>query len=323
MLGIRGLPPGAAWLAAVQNPPAHVILAEVGRGVRGLLSTLFWRSPWSGPLQGGEPGRAALAGAIAGLARGLPASGLGQGFAWPYLLGWPGAALPGVTPALWAASLLGAAAGLGLLLRPQWRAAVAAAAGRRGAAPAPELLSVAAAAVPAFLLAWLLRHLTVHLQAAASVGVFLAVTGDLILLGAGWARRDTQVGEAVPPWAAAATGIVAGAAALPGISRLAILLLGGLGARARPQAAGSFALMAAAGTAALLGLAALPGALMGPAGALALFPVAGLAAAGGAYAGGLLLLRFLGAAGRAPLPAVASTVAAVAGLLLLLGVFGA
>lgn len=322
---------GSAWLGAVQNPSPRVVLAEVGRGVRGLLGSLFWHNGFTAALAAGDAGRAVAAGAIAGLAQGLPASLLGQSFVWPYLLGWPSAALPGVTPVLWCAGLLGAAAGLAFLLRREWRAAfaavrppVGAGSGSRPAAPCgASLAAVGAAAVPAFLLRWLLRDLTVQLDAAATVGLCLAATGELLATAGRWARRADQVGAAMPPWLAACGGLAAGASALPGLSLPALLLLAGLAGRVSPEAAGRFALMATAAATALLGLASLPGAVSGAGAVAALAPLTAGAAAVGSFAGGSLLLGWLRRPGSDMFGALGSAVAALGGLAILLGVFGA
>jgi len=305
-----------AWVAATNNPPAKVIVKEATRAARGLLAQVFWHNPFSSGLSGAHASLHALvAGALAGLGQGLPASELGQAFAWPFLLGWPGAALPDSAPALWCAMLLGAAAGLGWLRRADWVARL-----RRTGGDGPSLAAVLAAAVPAFVLRWLLRRFTIQLEAAATVGLCLALTGELILLLQRWADRQEDGGGNVSPWLAALVGLAAGASALPGLSMLAVLLAGALLARVRPAAAGRFALMVAAVVALLLGLAALRPAL----GQLSLgVPFALLGAAAGSWAGGWLLLRWLGPARRRVLPVLASYCAAVGGLLILLGVFSA
>ncbi len=303
-----------AWLAATNNPSAHAILKEATRAARGLLAQIFWTNPFSGGAFGSHDTlRGLLAGAVSGLAQGLPAGDAAQSFAWPYLLHWPAAALPGVAPALWCACLLGAALGLGLLLRGDWRQVLD---GPRGGA---DRLALFCAALPAFLLRWLLRDFTMQMTSAATIGACLALTAELIMLAGRWADTDKVQGQHVPPWLAAAAGVCAGLAALPGISLLAVLLLGALYGRTSAEAAGRFALMAATIVAALSGLVALPSALP----AFDLTAVSALiGAAAGGFAGGWMLLRLVLRWRARAVPVLASYCAAVGGLLLLFGVFG-
>lgn len=304
------------WLAATNNPPAKVVITEASHAARGFLSHIFWIDPFSaGGFGAHDTLRALFAGAVAGLGQGLPASDLGQAFAWPYLLKWPAAALPDIAPALWCACILGAALGLALLLRADWAAVL------RGGTDGPDTTALICAAVPAFLLRWLLRHLTFQLESAATIGVCLAVTGELVLLANRLADREEGRGTAIPPWLAALAGIAAGlVAALPGVSMLAVLLLGALYGRTSAEAAGRFAIMAATIVAALLGLFALPSAVhaLDPSAAFAF-----IGAALGGFAGGWALLRWILPARARALPVLASYCAAVGGLLLLFGVFAA
>ncbi|HVB09385.1 MAG TPA: undecaprenyl-diphosphate phosphatase [Bacillota bacterium] len=313
---------GGTWLAAVHNPSAHTVVSEAMRASRGLLRVVFWKNPFStGPV---DALHALIAGCIAGLSQGLPIGDLGQSFAWPYLLQWPGAALPGTAPALRTACLLGAACGLGVALRTEWAALWARArAGTPpgdpgGAPPPPDLGVLLLAAVPSFLLCWLLRHLTTQLLAAATVGVCLLITAQTLGLAQRWARQDTGPHTAVPPWLAAVAGVTAGLAALPGVSGLAVILAVLLYGRILPEASGTFALMAATIVAALLGVVSLPTAAA--AASAALLPAL-VGAAAGAYAGGRLLRRWLGPARARVWPILAGYCAAVGGLMLLFGVF--
>jgi len=305
---------GPSWVAATQNPPARVIVAETLRGARGLLGQLFWTTPLRG---GPGPGLGSLlAGVLAGAGLGLPVGDIGTSFAGAYLLGWSGAALPGVSPALWCAGLLGAAAGLICLLRREWTVLLR----RRTRSESPTLAPILAAAVPAFLLRLVLGGLTARLDAAATVGIALVATAALVTAAAAAADGLRDGGEHVAPWLAGALGIVAAASALPGVSMVALLLLGALYARVRPEAAGRFALLCATVVCALLGVAALPAAI----GDLtAGMPFVLVGAALGSAAGGWLLLRWLAQPASRALPILASTCAAVGGLLLLLGAFGA
>lgn len=321
---------GGGWVAAVNNPPPRAVVREVLHAVHGLFAGLFWTNPL--PSGAVNPVHALIAGCIAGLGQGLPIGTLGQSFAWAYLLRWSGAPLSDQAAALRCACLLGAALGLGALLRAEWSAVWSTLHGRgaapdrgnatsasaAGPLPAPEADVVLLAAVPAFILRWLLRHLTGQLEAAATVGIFLLLSAQVLRRAQGWVRGATETSAAVPPWIAVLAGVGGGLGALPGVSGLAVFLAIALYGRTAPQAAVRFALMVATVVSALLGLAAIPGAVA------ALIPgivPAAAGAAAGAYAGGLLLRRWLGRTEDRAMPALASYCEAVGGLMLLFGVF--
>lgn len=315
---------GPGWLAAVANPSPTVVIREVSSAVRGLLRTIFWTNSFSGATPGSAHGLAAVAAAVVGgLAQGLPLAGLGQSFAWPYLLHWATAPLPVVAPAQRCAVLLGSAAGLAVLLRAEWRALWAGGTSPgAGARPtgAPGVGTLLAAVVPAFALRWLLRGLSGQLLAAATVGGLLLCTAGVLRLAQGWDDEGHAGHTAVPPWLAGISGCAAGLAAFPGVSGLAMLLAGLLYGRVGAAAASRFALMATTGVTALLGLAALPAAVAG----MGLPEVTALlGAALGAAAGGHLLLRWSSLDRHRLWPVLAGYCAAVGGLLLLFGVFAA
>lgn len=318
------------WIAAVNNPSPHAVIHQVLSAVHGLFAGLFWRNPLTPG--GGGLLHALVAGCVAGLAQGLAVGSLGQSFAWAFLFRSAPAALPGVAPALRCACLLGAAVGLGAVARQEWRVLWRTLVGREAMPepapaepgqpppppPPPTAAVILLAAVPAFLLRWLLRHFTVQLEAAATVGVLLFLSAQILRRGQGWTRTEREAAPAVPPWAAALAGVAAGLAALPGVSGLAVFLSVALYARTAPAAAARFGLMAAALVSGLQGLLAVPaaGAALGP----VILPAA-LGAGFGAYLGGRFLLDRLSRAGDGTLRALASYCEAVGGLMLLFGIF--
>lgn len=291
--------------------------------------------------------RAAVEGLVFGLAQGLPASAVGQSFAWPYLLQRT-ALLPDAAPGAWAICLLAAAAALAVLLRASWVAVWRSLPTRRpeaastpGSAPdrrslptrlpeavpapggVPDRRALLAAVLPCWLLQWRLGPWAFRFEVAAAVGLLLAVTGQSLYLSERWARAGDEHPAApgtparIPLWLAFLGGLLAGFGALPGISAVAILLAAALYGGARAEGAGRFALMAVTGVLALQGLGGLGA-------AIAQFqPDFLLLAAGaalGAAAGGWLLLALLRASWRRALPVMASYCTALGGLLLMFGV---
>lgn len=305
----------ASWLAAAPSA-LHEIFAQGRPLMVGYLRQIFASPAFTlATQQPGTAGQAARTGLEFGLGKGLALSASGQAFVWPYLLGGP-PLVSGTAPGVWVVCLFAAAVGLAVALRSEWAGLWSRGRGATQGA-GQEWLPLLVAAVPCVLVQWRLGALATRYHTAASVGVFLLLSGAVLRLAEGWLRRNPPSAPSVPPWLALCAGALAGFGALPGLSTVAILLAAVLYGRVSVVGAGRFALMAATIVMVLEGLIHFRSALLlWPAHAL---PLAA-AAAVGAAAGGWLLLVLLRVGQRA-LPVMASYCTATAALLLLFGVF--
>ena len=310
---------GADWVAATHSSLGVIYKLGLPMMMHYLRQMFTDATP---QLQSGQPltaARAAVEGLVFGLGQGLPVSAGGQSFAWPYLLQRT-AILPGTDPGPWTVCLLAAAVGLAVVLRASWAGTWRSLRTRRAQAGAPEGVTLLAAVVACWLIQLRLGPWSLRFEAAAAVGLLLALTGQALNLSDRWGRQRTPSrggGDRIPLWLALIGGLLAGFAALPGLSALAILLAAGLYGRLSTEGAGRFALMTATGVLALQGLAGLPAAAtqFHPA-----FLVLAAGAAVGAAAGGWLLLALLRAAAQRALPVMASYCTALGGLLRMFGV---
>ncbi len=314
----------SGWVAAARSPLREIL--QLGRPLaRSYLQHIFTAGAQQWPVsQGLGVGHALVDGLLFGLGHGLPASATGQSFLWPYLFN-ASPLLPDVTPAAWTVCLLAAGLGLAVLLRSTWTALWQSlrhpvtdpdALGEPTAPP--DWVALVAAIVPCLLLQWRLGPVGQRYEAAATVGIFLALTGRILLWGESRALRGLGRSPQVPPWLALIAGLLAGFGALPGLSALAILIAAGLYGRVSGEGAARFGLMVITVVLLLQGLVGLPGALGSlPAELLPLVVGALL----GAMAGGWLLLASMRLLRRRALPVIASYCTAMAGFLLLFGVF--